>query len=88
MDTISHREMRNKSAEVLQRVANGETLIVTNHGLPAALLSPITPTTRERLIAQGRLRPAQHPLDLTKLPPRVSATMSSAQIIAEDRDGR
>ena len=41
MDSITHREMRNNSAEVLRRVEAGESLQVSNHGRPAALIVPV-----------------------------------------------
>ncbi|MSV74139.1 MAG: type II toxin-antitoxin system prevent-host-death family antitoxin, partial [Actinobacteria bacterium] len=31
---ISHRELRNNSAEILRAVAAGESFVVTNHGSP------------------------------------------------------
>ena len=39
--TISHRELRNHSGEVLRAVAAGETFIVTNNGEPVAELGPV-----------------------------------------------
>src|SRR5258708_36525755 len=44
--TISHRELRNNSAEVLRAVGAGETIEVTNHGEVAAGVSPppLSPT--------------------------------------------
>ena len=39
--TISHRELRNNSGEVLRAVAAGETFIVTNNGEPVAELRPV-----------------------------------------------
>ncbi|HKT57945.1 MAG TPA: type II toxin-antitoxin system prevent-host-death family antitoxin, partial [Microbacterium sp.] len=56
--TISHREMRNNSAEVLRRVEAGEELIVTNHGRPVARLSPVRVSVLDQLIAEGKARPA------------------------------
>lgn len=38
--TIPHRELRNRSSEVLRRVQAGETIQVTNHGEVVAVLSP------------------------------------------------
>jgi prevent-host-death family protein len=38
MGTMSHRELRNNSAEVLRAVRAGETIEVTNHGEVAAVL--------------------------------------------------
>lgn len=41
MDNVSVRDLRNKGGQVLQRVANGETLTVTMDGRPIAELRPI-----------------------------------------------
>lgn len=40
---MSHRELRNRSGEVLHAVEAGETYTVTNRGKPVARLVPITP---------------------------------------------
>jgi len=39
--TIGQRELRNNSAEVMDAVAGGETLIVSRNGVPVAELRPI-----------------------------------------------
>jgi prevent-host-death family protein len=41
MDTVTVRELRNHGGEVLDRVARGETLIVTRSGKPVAELHPV-----------------------------------------------
>ena len=38
--TIPHRELRNRSSDVLRRVQAGETIQVTNYGEVVAVLSP------------------------------------------------
>ena len=40
MPSISHREMRNNSANVLRGVQDGETYVVTNDGVPVASIVP------------------------------------------------
>jgi len=40
METISHRELRNNSAEILRRVSAGESFDVSNNGVVVAHLSP------------------------------------------------
>lgn len=40
MDTVTHREMRNRSGEILRRVEAGESIQVTNNGRPAAVIVP------------------------------------------------
>ena len=39
---ISHRDLRNRSGEVLRAVANGETYVVTNNGKPTAQIGPVS----------------------------------------------
>ncbi|MCX6433035.1 MAG: type II toxin-antitoxin system prevent-host-death family antitoxin [Actinobacteria bacterium] len=38
--TISHRELRNNSGEILRAVAAGESFTITNNGQPVAELVP------------------------------------------------
>ena len=56
VETISHRELRNSSGAVLERVRNGETIAVTNHGQVTAILIPPVEDTLAALRAAGRLR--------------------------------
>lgn len=53
MRSISHRELRNHSGEVLAAVRGGETISVTNHGEVTAVLVPPSSTPYERLVASG-----------------------------------
>ncbi len=85
METVSQREMRNNSGELLRRVAAGESVLVTNNGLPAAVLVPVTVGVRDRLISTGRLKVGTG-LNLDLLPsPRVIAQQVQ-KLIDEDRD--
>ncbi len=54
MRTISQREMRNDSGQVLREVEDGETFVVTRRGTPVARIMPLT---------EGHLayRPARRP---------------------------
>jgi prevent-host-death family protein len=87
--TISHRELRNNSAEVLRAVNAGEMIEVTNHGQVAAVLVPPFLTPYERLVAAGKVREPRkdRPVDLRSIP-RVSVPVSSAEIIADVRGDR
>jgi len=40
--TVTHRDLRNRSGEVLHAVEAGETYIVTSRGRPVARLVPVT----------------------------------------------
>ena len=85
MRTVTHREMRNASGEILRAVAAGETIQVTNNGLVAAVISPPGGGLLDRLEAQGQLRPARRPVaDLTIIVRR-KARLTSAQLIADAR---
>jgi prevent-host-death family protein len=71
MDRIGVRELRQHASRYLDRVKAGETIEVTERGVLVAVLSPPTPaaTARERLIAEGKLRPASAPF---RFPARVT----------------
>lgn len=76
--------MRNQSGELLRRVAGGETILVTNGGVPAAVLVPAGSDTRARLVAAGRLHEGTG-LDLTALGHPVTGTASGEILLDEDR---
>lgn len=80
MRRITHRELRNNSAQILREVEAGETMEITNNGRVVAMLAP--PHTR--LI---RIRPPRRPGDVTKIKP-VKAKGDGQKIIREDRDAR
>ena len=42
MEQIPHRDFRNQSSEVLRRVESGESIAITNHGKPVAVLHPLS----------------------------------------------
>lgn len=85
MREITHRQMRNESADVLRRVADGETMLVTNNGQPAAIISPVNTDSLSILEANGALRPATSPLDSLRSLKRKPAKISTAAIIDDLR---
>lgn len=92
MRTISHRELRNNSSEILRSVASGEIIEVTNHGEVVAVLVPPSSTSFERLVAAGKvLRPETGPegrsVDLRQVR-RVQAPVTTSDIIADVRGNR
>ena len=50
MKTIPHRELMNRSSDVLRRVQPGESIQVTNHGEVVAVLSPARPGVALRVV--------------------------------------
>lgn len=61
MRSIGIRELRQNASRYLREVKRGETVEVTDRGEPIARLVPIPRQegTYERLVAEGRIRPAQ-----------------------------
>ena len=41
MSTISHRDLRNSSGEILRAAAAGESFVITNHGTAVARIVPV-----------------------------------------------
>ena len=44
--TIAQRELRNQNAEVIAKVAAGESFVITRHGQPVAELRPVSTPQR------------------------------------------
>jgi prevent-host-death family protein len=87
MRSVTHREMRNNSGEILRQVSEGETIQVTNRGEVAALIVPPGADPLADLEARGQARPPRRPLDtLRSLPRQRSETSSDA--IVDDVRGR
>ena len=88
MTTIPHRELRNQSSKILERVKNGETIDVTNKGEIAATLIPPAASPFERLLLSGSVRPAsQSAVDL-RLLQRVASDVGTAEMITDLRGDR
>jgi prevent-host-death family protein len=91
---VGVRELRQNLSVYLDRVKAGETLEVTEHGHPVAQLGP-RPTqpmsALDRLIAEGRVRPATRdllgipsPVELPEGCPSLSETL--LRMRAEERE--
>ena len=89
METIGIRELRQNASRHLERVKAGESITITDRGEPIAVISPLTSTDilRQRLITEGRLRPARRPLHLpVRRAPEGDVT--SAEALTLDRADR
>lgn len=84
MTTIPHRELRNHSSKILERVKNGETIDVTNNGEVAATLIPPSASPFERLLLSGAVRRSMGPVDFQALP-RVKKDVGTTEILADLR---
>lgn len=62
MESIGVRELRQNASRYLDRVKKGESIQVTEHGVPIAVLGPIPVpevSLYDRLVAEGTLIPAE-----------------------------
>lgn len=85
VDVVNHREMRNQSADLLRRVEAGESLVVTNHGRPVAVISPVGRSVLDRLMAEGQGRRALRGVESLRSINRRPSAMSTAQIVEDSR---
>ncbi len=85
MRTVTHREMRNQSGEILRQVANGETIQVTNHGQVKALIVPPATDTLADLESRGQVRAARQPPSGLRSVLRRKSTTASQAIVADVR---
>lgn len=62
MEQIGVRELRQNASPYLDRVAAGEIIEITNHGVPVARLVPISDDPEwTKLIAAGEVEQARRP---------------------------
>lgn len=87
METVTHREMRNRSGELLRRVEAGESVQVNNNGRPAAMIVPVGGNVLDGLIARGEARPARSDVEALGAITRVASPVSSSELV-EDSRGR
>lgn len=83
MATITHRELRNNSADVLRRVAAGEAMEVTNRGVVVAHLSPVATQPLPFPISRAARRRG----GWSELP-KVTLDRSVSEIIDDEREDR
>ena len=82
MDTIGVRELRQHASRYLARVANGESLEVTDRGRPVARLIPIDADPWQRLLTRGAVTPPELDGDIVDEPPADYGVDASARLVA------
>jgi prevent-host-death family protein len=80
---VGIRELRDSLSRHLACVRAGHTITVTDHGRPVARIVPVGETTLERLIAEGRVTPAQRRKKARPEPVKVGGTVSD--LVSEQR---
>lgn len=89
--TVGIAELRQNLSKFLKQVREGERIVVTDHGKPIAEIGP--PPSGEshydRLIREGRLKPAKVPGGIATLGPplpRVEGERPLSELLIEERD--
>jgi prevent-host-death family protein len=82
--SVGIRELRDTLSTQLDRVREGHTITVTDHGKPIARIVPIEgQSVFERLVAEGKITPARSANRHVPEPVVTGATVSD--LIAEQR---
>ena len=89
------REMTRHTSQVVHRAAAGETVVITEHDRPIAMLVPLPNTGNpavDQMIMEGELTPASNPggvaalLAITPVP--ANNDVDTAEVISELREDR
>ena len=90
MATVGVRELRQNLSVYLDRVKRGEAMSVTEHGRVVAMLRPpeATGNLTERLVAEGRARPATRTVGDLPTPLRVKLARPLSALLNDQRDDR
>lgn len=83
---VGIRELRDNLTALMRRVRDGETIEVTHHGKPVAVISPAEDDWYAHLVATGRVIPAKK--SMSELPPPLPAVEGKTlfEILMEERD--
>ena len=89
------REVTRHTSKVIHRAAAGETVLITEHDRPIAMLVPLPSTgdpAVDELIREGRLTPASNPGGIAALlairPAAASRDSDTAEALSELREDR
>jgi antitoxin (DNA-binding transcriptional repressor) of toxin-antitoxin stability system len=89
------REVTRNTSKVIHRAAAGETVLITEHDEPIAMLVPLPRTGNpavDRLIREGKLTPASNPGGIAALlaiqPVATNGGDDSAKILSDLREDR
>jgi len=87
-EQIGIRELRDKLTATIRRVRTGETIEITHHHEPVAVLAPVASDRVAALVQAGDATPAERPFELPRraFPPTTGTTATEA--LEEDRAER
>ena len=82
------RELRDNLTATIRRVSAGETIEITNHGRPVAVLSPTPKGRIARLLARGDVIPPQGRFNAAEVRKRLlpaTSGITASEALQEDR---
>jgi prevent-host-death family protein len=86
MTRVGVRELRQRASELLRRVAEGESIEITDRGRPVAMLTPLPEDPLARLKASGELTESDRELgDLPEPLPLPAGSESPSSVLARLR---
>ncbi|MEO6503146.1 MAG: type II toxin-antitoxin system prevent-host-death family antitoxin [Jatrophihabitantaceae bacterium] len=90
MEQVGVRELRQNASALLDRVASGVTIQITNHGRPVAQLVPVGDQRQDRadLIASGELQPGRGNVLGVEPIPAPAGSATTAELLAGLREDR
>jgi prevent-host-death family protein len=83
VNSVGVRELRDHLSKTLAEVQDGHTVTITDRGKPIARIVPVGPSTLDRLIAEGRVRPPERPKRPARRPIKGKGTASD--LLSEQR---
>lgn len=93
--TVGIRELTRHTSKMIHRAAGGETVLITEHDRPIAMLVPLPHTgdpAVDELIRAGELTPASNPGGIAALmaikPVQAGDDTDSAEVVSEQRGDR
>jgi prevent-host-death family protein len=81
------RQLRDTLTATIRRVQRGETIEVTHHGSPVAVLGPVPADRIQQLVTRGDVTPGE-PLERALRRYPVTGELSASQAIEDDRAER
>jgi antitoxin (DNA-binding transcriptional repressor) of toxin-antitoxin stability system len=91
--TVGIRELTRQTSKMIHRAAGGETIVVTEHDEPIAMLVPLPRTGNpavDQLIREGKLTPASNPGGIAALlaitPVDATNGVDTARIVGDLRE--
>ena len=81
------RELRDGLTAAIRRVRMGETIEVTHHGVPVAVLAPVSRDRIERLVAGGDVTPGRPRRRPARRFP-VTGQLTATEALEDDRAER